>query len=273
MSLHDALLAKAFGGGTGGGGGGSASIDVTAEVGQTIIVKEVDASGKPTAWESAEYQPRTHYKTTEYLIPETTIEGSSFETLAPALLVEGETYIVNWNGVDYTCTAFGVSMDGVNAVFIGNAIILGGDNTGEPFVIGTMLVEGNKVAMGMSVDDTVESFTFSIKGYVYTPIPVQYVTNALPYYIEVTGEGTDDDPYVCNDTMANVEAVYGTGRSILARLNTGLYELIFSLVIRIIEDGENYSLYFLSNLAALNNNVMLALRPNSEGGYDVTYRS
>lgn len=52
MSLHDALLAKAFGGGTGGGG---TSIDVTAEVGQTIIVKEVDASGKPTMWESAEY--------------------------------------------------------------------------------------------------------------------------------------------------------------------------------------------------------------------------
>jgi len=35
--------------------GGSASIDVTAEVGQTIIVKEVDENGKPTKWESAEY--------------------------------------------------------------------------------------------------------------------------------------------------------------------------------------------------------------------------
>lgn len=32
-------------------------IDVTAQVGQTIIVKEVDANGKPTKWESADYPP------------------------------------------------------------------------------------------------------------------------------------------------------------------------------------------------------------------------
>lgn len=38
----------------GGSGGGSANIDVTAQVGQTIIVKEVDASGKPTKWEAAD---------------------------------------------------------------------------------------------------------------------------------------------------------------------------------------------------------------------------
>lgn len=37
--------------------GGGTSIDVTAEVGQTIVVKEVDANGKPTKWESADYPP------------------------------------------------------------------------------------------------------------------------------------------------------------------------------------------------------------------------
>lgn len=52
MSLHDALLAKAFGGG---GSGGSASIDVTASVGQTIVVEEVDATGKPTKWKAADF--------------------------------------------------------------------------------------------------------------------------------------------------------------------------------------------------------------------------
>ena len=41
---------------------GGASIDVTAEVGQTIIVKEVDINNKPTKWEATDYQPRTHWK-------------------------------------------------------------------------------------------------------------------------------------------------------------------------------------------------------------------
>lgn len=36
-------------------GGGGADIDVVAEVGQTIIVKEVDENGKPTKWESADF--------------------------------------------------------------------------------------------------------------------------------------------------------------------------------------------------------------------------
>lgn len=38
-----------------GGGGGGADIDVIAEAGQIIRVKAVDADGKPTEWESAEY--------------------------------------------------------------------------------------------------------------------------------------------------------------------------------------------------------------------------
>lgn len=44
-------LMKGAGGGTGGGG---TSIDVTAQVGQTIVVKEVDANGKPTEWAAAD---------------------------------------------------------------------------------------------------------------------------------------------------------------------------------------------------------------------------
>lgn len=41
------------------------SIDVTAQVGQTIVVKEVDANGKPTAWESADCVQTTAQNFTE----------------------------------------------------------------------------------------------------------------------------------------------------------------------------------------------------------------
>lgn len=82
----------------------------TAEVGQTIIVKEVDASGKPTKWESAEYQPRTHY------------EEGSFETLCDCVyeqkrlgaffdidvfeLTLGKKYTVTLDGVSYQAETF-----------------------------------------------------------------------------------------------------------------------------------------------------------------------
>ncbi len=195
----------------------AADIDVTATVGQTIIVKEVDANGKPTKWESADYQPRTHYDTWDYIIPETTIEGSGSETIVDELLVDGETYVVNWEGVEYTCVCVEVTADGMTLQTIGNAIMLDGEDTGEPFIIATTLADGNKVGMIAAVDDTVTSFTFSLKGKKPVPIPVQYVTNAFPYYIKVTGSGTDDDPYVCNDTVANVEAIYKSGRSIVVK--------------------------------------------------------
>ena len=72
ITREEIFLSKIKGGNGGSGGtGGGASIDVTAKVGQTIVVKEVDANGKPTAWESAEYQPRTHWEET------TTIKGDT----------------------------------------------------------------------------------------------------------------------------------------------------------------------------------------------------
>ena len=72
-------------------GNSDASIDVTAKVGQTIVVKEVDANGKPTAWESAEYQPRTHWEETITIKGETILfdgttsgkEGVQFEGMQP----------------------------------------------------------------------------------------------------------------------------------------------------------------------------------------------
>lgn len=327
--------------------GGGANIDVTATVGQTIIVKEVDANGKPTKWESAEYQEKTHwsestellpltevtpqfdqtvgtgvsllpiceliagnwYKVTfdgaeyicqasivslngmnavaignkflatgentgepfgyaymladdnisyrgnflfttdlnphtiqviaekthkiptkfiptleemrtemGYIIPETTIEGSSIETPVDELLVGGETYVVNWEGVDYTCECVTVIEDGMTGQFIGNALLIGGEDTGEPFVIITTLIDGNKVGVAASIDDTVTSFTFSLKGKKAAPIPVQYLTNALPYYINVTGIGTTDDPYVCSTLASEVVEAVKSGRHVVMRV-------------------------------------------------------
>lgn len=142
MSLHDALLAKAFGGGNGGNGG--ANIDVTASVGQTIVVEEVDADGKPTKWKAAEFQERTHWseETVGDIVPHTAFTpylnekiGCTMHPLVPFELEEGKSYTVIFDGVEYACTAMTFSMpaDNMEGLFIGNPVFAGGGNNGMPF--------------------------------------------------------------------------------------------------------------------------------------------
>lgn len=122
--------------------GGGTSIDVTAEVGQTIIVKEVDANGKPTKWESADYQPRTHYET---VLEETTVFEKSFTVdsggmwteMSAVSLTFGETYRITCNSVVYESVCFCAVYEGMNVNCVGNpAIFQAGDNNNIPFVFG-----------------------------------------------------------------------------------------------------------------------------------------
>jgi hypothetical protein len=54
-------------------GGGNANIDVTAEVGQTIVVKSIDENGKPTAWEAVGFPKEgwrrlSHWEKTDNIV-------------------------------------------------------------------------------------------------------------------------------------------------------------------------------------------------------------
>lgn len=199
---------------------GPVPVDVTAQVGQTIVVEEVDENGKPTKWKAADYQPRTHYLTETVLLPETVLETSEEDGLRTTALegvepffVVGNLYKVNYNGTEYACSA----IDAGGFALVGNGSIAGLSDTGEPF---TMLFEND--LLGVFVWDGSASVTLSVTEVVYTQIPVNYLSNALPYYVEVTataGElATDPTTYTCADTVANVTAIYGSGRSIVARV-------------------------------------------------------
>jgi len=251
-----------------------ASIDVTASVGQTIVVTEVDANGKPTKWEAADYQPRTHYEEIVELYSKTwTLES---ENTVDINLTEGETYYVTFNEVDYTCVGT-VANDaelGV-VVFIGNAAAFGQEDTGEPFLIVYIAAAG--VPIGAIFDSTIEQADIVVRGKGYIPIPVQYVTNALPYYIEVTGSGTDEDPYVCHDTVANVEAIIDAGRTVCVRKREyaagGILgaEQIYTYFLR--GAGANgYVICFMGAVLGVGLGVFerIKLFPQSDGSYTVT---
>jgi hypothetical protein len=96
-------------------------------------------------------------------------------------------------------------------------MLVGGEDTGEPFFILTLNSEGQNVCVVAPADEAVTSFAFSVKAEISMPIPEQYLTNAMPYYIDITGSGTDDDPYVCNRTVAEVNAMFDSGRAMAVR--------------------------------------------------------
>lgn len=122
---------------------GGAGIDVTAEVGQTIVVKEVDSNGKPTKWETAEYQPRTHWSedVTADIVPETTFTpvyeakiGCTIATLPAFELEADKAYTVIFDGVEYpNLTPFSGMTGGAEFIAVGNTIFAGGSNNGLPF--------------------------------------------------------------------------------------------------------------------------------------------
>lgn len=88
------------------------------------------------------------------LLPPTKLEGEDGEFIVPAdagiVLVDGGTYVVNWNGTEYTCTAQFFEMNGESGIIMGNiGLAMGGEDTGEPFVI---LYAESLAAMGASLN-------------------------------------------------------------------------------------------------------------------------
>lgn len=222
--------------------GSGANIDVVASVGQTIVVEEVDADGKPTKWKAAEYQERTHWSEFTELVPHTeftptynSIMGVPEYNAGEIALVTGHKYKTVFDGVEYIREAFIVAVSGMNLVAFGNQILAGGENTGEPFAVA--YTNGYLFVFTLDMNPhTVQVFVETA-----TPIPVQYVTNAIPYCIEVTGNGEVDNPYVCNDTVDKVMSIYNSGRP-FKLINiislSGLYSRIeYTFAMAILIDG------------------------------------
>lgn len=218
MSLHDAILAKALGGNSGGSGG--SGVDVTASVGQTIVVEEVDANGKPTKWKAADFQEKICGSDLAEIVPLTEFTPSYNDMLgAPTAnlndfeLVAGEEYKVVFDGVEYVCEAASGVLGSFAFIAIGNNQLAGGADTGEPF--GVVKVTGGEGGMVITFDMNPHSVqVFSKK---VTPIPVQYVSNAFPYYVDMTGDGTSDSPYVCTTPVEEALNAAKSGRTLVLR--------------------------------------------------------
>ena len=219
-------------------------VDVTTEVGQTIIVKEVDANGKPTKWESADYQPRTHWEEYAELSPSTTITPFYYEALGLPLgnmadfdIVIGNKYKVTFDGVEYECEAFMASMAGMSAPAFGNTLVAGGADTGYPFAIFKM--DGDSWTTIIFFD--MNPHTVKVEGNVVHKIPDKYVNVGLPFYVDLTvdWDGVNNggfNSFVFDTTWDELFIAFKSGREMKLRVHTlkggeevGMVDVIYTM--------------------------------------------
>lgn len=116
------------------------------------------------------------------ILEEMTIVDSSGNSMVPPtplpiVLIDGNTYIVTFDNVEYECLARGFSFDGLTFVYIGNQVYSGGlpfpetIESNEPFFIGR--VEQEDITMIITSDDN--AHTIKISGDNYNLIPKEYL--------------------------------------------------------------------------------------------------
>lgn len=158
------------------------------------------------------------------IVPETTLtttEDSPGEFNVPAGVLSfevGKTYIVTYNGTEYSCVAVDAGTlvtDGAGTVVIGNyALALGGGDTGEPFVAmylpgeGTLLIDFNgalSITASVSVvDEVVHKLDRKF-------LPYDIGGGAEPFVVTLSPMADGSGTYKADKTIAEVEAAYNKG--------------------------------------------------------------
>ena len=137
-----------------------------------------------------------------FSVENATFENNRYEIETPFAIEDGNTYIVNWDGVEYTCEAY--TFQGIPTV--GNTAEFGGKGNGEPFYIGYNSDE-NVTFVG-SFDD-LATHTFSVTEMVRHTIAPKYIKDM--YYdngvtiTEVVPETTVDGFTVMQDPIYGIK--------------------------------------------------------------------
>ena len=123
---------------------------------------------------------------TSFTVPES---ADGMYTLDAAVPFEvGKTYIVNWNGTEYTCSGQDASILEAGAVAVGNLSYQGLSGNGEPFAlacipgqVGTMVMCINTNGAPMSGEFTVSIYQ---DGEVVHKLDPKYLPDGVPYCID-----------------------------------------------------------------------------------------
>lgn len=174
--------------------------DIVPKTRSEMFLKQMlDKSSKPS-WNDLTDKPFGEESSVVEVLAEfqvTMPDGSNQTTLTNVVsLKAGETYTVNWNGVDYACVAQDYEMNGVMTVALGDI-----NRTGsEPFVIMTVPPESVEQTGGIGMivvaSDMSPAPTISIRQEAETikTIDPKYIVltspNGTKYNLSVSDDGT-----------------------------------------------------------------------------------
>lgn len=137
-----------------------------------------------------------------FSVENATFDGNPYFPETPIVIEDGNTYIVNWDGVEYTCEAY--IFEGISTV--GNTAKFGGKGNGEPFFI--VYIKYENVTLVNSFDG-LATHTFSVAEMVRHTIPPKYIKDM--YYdngvtiTEVVPETTVDGFEVMEDPIYGIQ--------------------------------------------------------------------
>ena len=171
---------------------------------------------------NAKWDERTHWKEEGLVdvLPEVHVEYNEdagqfiiFEPFAMPIEV-GKSYVVTYNGEEYTCVAKEFDMQGIPLVAVGNMGLLGGEETAEPFGLLVIPDEmsaapgGASAMMGVNDGSTEVTIQIQHEGVVYhklspefLPIPLTSDAEILP---ETTAEGVDGTLVITNPFASKI---------------------------------------------------------------------
>jgi len=200
----------------------------TASVGQTIVVEEVDANGKPTKWKSAEY-PLSEIE----IVPQTTFNATLdnyfecyvYHGLSMDNCVKDKTrYVIWFDGVKYVRTGQRATLGSQSGSYVGNGVLATGVDTGEPFCL--LTADGTVGISFFGMDGNEHEVSVSV-----IRLDDSYVSEAaMTYYIDVS-MNVDDDGVVTsiagNREFVEIKSEYEKGRLLVVRVSGGTGVLAF----------------------------------------------
>lgn len=150
-------------------------------------------------------------------------DGSAAVFMEPVDLEVGETYVVNYDGTDYTVTALDageLSGGATPGVFFGNAALLEGEDTSEPFAVvevpEEVAAEMGFYGMFISANGEVP-FTITGKGKVVHKLDKKYLPD-IDYAAEAVFWVTAPGVYggvSCDATLDEIGEAYKQGKIVM----------------------------------------------------------
>ncbi len=232
-----------------------------------IALMKKFGGGGVSSWNDLTDKPFGEDENAVLLPPTQFTEYEGFNIAGNINFIEGKTYTVNWNGVDYSTEGFLIAEGGVTTVGIGNPSAFGGEDNNLPFSIASIA----GVIAVFPLDGSEEAIV-GITGYAIKPIPTEYLTNALPFCVQVMDDG---ESYFCSTSVQELEEAYKSGRYIYLKSGAETDDLgfvqIFTLAgrARVDYSGE-YEHGFVYVFVAPSEGISdFKLVPNEGGTYDV----